>query len=41
MQVKEVNALLNDLLERRKTSQKSLSMMQVKILCLLLEVICY
>ncbi|XP_076957841.1 uncharacterized protein At3g06530-like [Bidens hawaiensis] len=37
MQVKEVNTLLNDLLERRKTSQKSLSMIQAKILCLLLE----
>ncbi|XP_076945325.1 uncharacterized protein At3g06530-like [Bidens hawaiensis] len=37
MQVKEVNTLLNDLLERRKNSQKSLSMIQVKILCLLLE----
>ncbi|KAI7750210.1 hypothetical protein M8C21_026307, partial [Ambrosia artemisiifolia] len=37
MQVKEVNTLLHDLLERRKNSHKTLSKTQVKILCLLLE----
>ncbi|KAK9059672.1 hypothetical protein SSX86_020376 [Deinandra increscens subsp. villosa] len=37
MQVKEVNTLLNDLLEARKSSHKALSKIQVKILCLLLE----
>ncbi|KAI3712588.1 hypothetical protein L1987_71147 [Smallanthus sonchifolius] len=37
MQVKEVNTLLNDLLERRNNSNLTLSNIQVKILCLLLE----
>lgn len=37
MQVKEVNTLLSDLLERRNKSQHTLSKTDVKILCLLLE----
>ncbi|KAL8224035.1 hypothetical protein R6Q57_019510 [Mikania cordata] len=37
MQVKEVNTLLNELLERHNNSYQALSKMQVKILCLLLE----
>ncbi|KAF5805582.1 putative U3 small nucleolar RNA-associated protein [Helianthus annuus] len=37
MQVKEVNTLLHDLLERRKNYHTTLSKIQVKVLCLLLE----
>ncbi|KAK1419459.1 hypothetical protein QVD17_28628 [Tagetes erecta] len=37
MQVKEVNTLLNDLLERRNNSHQMLSNIEVKILSLLLE----